>query len=184
MDDDNTARAHFVVDSWTHKSVIVALDALVVLECALLLSRDTNPFFSTTTSTTTPAFLAFTAVQIVFLVGALVLIGGACARKCAAVRMNRAFFVANALNYAGYVLFFVYRAVERDDANDALHALLAVLAMLAAVLGELFCRSYVILLERNDLGEKLPTESPSFARYKQELELRDEDGNDITATVV
>lgn len=184
MEDTTTARPHFVIDSWTHKSVIVALDVLVLLESALMLSPDTNPFFSGADALAdgpTPAFLAFVALQIVFLAAALVVTCGACVRKRELVRANRALFIANALNYAVYTLLFVYYAVSQNDSNAAVRALLALGAVLAAVLGELFCRSYAILLERNDLGEKLPTESPSFVRHKQQL--RDGDGNDITAVV-
>lgn len=148
-----------LVDSWRHKTAIFALNALVIAESVFMLSRSTNPFFGTMTQPT-PAFIAFMLLQIGFLGGSLLLGCGTCVSRIRFVQANRGLFVVNALNYAIYAgVFFIV------DENTE-HGLFAVGAVLAALLGVWLCKSYEKVLVINYMGEKLPTESPSFAHHK------------------
>ncbi|GAB9473133.1 hypothetical protein Gpo141_00010291 [Globisporangium polare] len=154
MDYDN-----LLVDSWPHKGAIFVFNALVIAESALMLSRSTNPFFGTMTQPT-PAFIAFMLLQISFLGGSLLLGCGTCVSRIRFVQANRGLFIVNALNYAVYAgVFFIV------DANTE-HGLLASGAVAAALLGAWLCRAYEKILVVNYMGEKLPTESPSFAHHK------------------
>lgn len=154
MDYDN-----LLVDSWQHKSAIFFLNALVIAESALMLSRSTNPFFGTMAQPT-PAFIAFMLLHIGFLGGSLLLGCGTCVSRIRFVQANRGLFVVNALNYVVYAcVFFIV------DENTE-HGYLAIGAVLAALLGAWLCRSYEKILVVNYMGEKLPIESPSFAHHK------------------
>lgn len=142
-------------DSWTYKLAIFIVNALVIAESVLMMALGTNPFFHAMERPTT-AFICFMILQMAFLGGAVIFGCGTCIKKPSFIRANFVLFVLNAINY------FVYAALFFAN-NHTQNALAAFLAALVALLGAVLCRGYLTLLTAKQLGEKLPSASPSFA---------------------